>query len=207
MDNIIPPEYIEQISQYVQLYQSTKKELMPTSDVYAFSATVSNESATVLQKNVSPIPDISRSRFVKTMSTSNDMEIMGIYNNSTNTERFKLSLDSKLGVSDALGLLQYNDSVPTLNQILFVSSQSMRLTERLDMELKPNDCIIIAFMKMYNDGTQGSVHIEIGCETISTERKIFFIVLMIVLLFAIIALAYSLLNPSNGVKSGFRRRR
>lgn len=211
MDNFIPPEYMEKISQYIQVYQDTKRKLMPSNDVYMLSATISKDDTSILQKNVSPISDISKTRFAKTISTSRDMEIMGIYNNSANTERFTLRLDSKLGVSDALGVLQYNDASPMLNQIFVVNSQSMRLTEKLDMELKPNDCIIIALMKMQDDGTQGSVDIEIGynengCNGMSVQRKFLFALLMVILFVAICFFIRSV-SKSSQPKSGFRRRR
>jgi hypothetical protein len=96
----------------------------------------------------------------------------------------------------------------------------MLLSEEVKINLKPNDCIIVAFGKMQEDGKSAKVNVitvgknfntppvvndnSYAVSRTSDARKGVFIGLMIVLAIAIGVLIYNITNPP---KAGFRRRR
>lgn len=223
---MLNPDYIiNQLTQAVQMYNVGKAQILTTNAVYSIAAQFSNKN--LANYNVAPITGLSDTSGSQPFEITSDAIATGVYNNSQNTEMFSMILNSELGVNDGLIVIQYNDMSPDLNQILFVKSQEMLLSEEVKIKLKPNDCVIIAFGKIREDGKplrvnittvgknykqqdmlsdspQASVVLGTRTGTVSSTRKSMFIGLMIVLAIATGVFIYTIANPP---KASFRRRR
>ena len=221
------PNYIiNQLAKLVQMYISGKSQIITTNAVYVAAGEFSNEFDPI-KHGVEPITGLSDTENVTPFKITSGYIALGIYNNTQNTEMFSMVLNSVLGVNDGMIVIQYNDTSPDLNQLLFLKNQEMILTEEVKINLKPNDCIIVAFGKIQQDGKPLRVDIAtIGknfvrnaeptnmiagnpntvhhVQGVSAARKGVFIGLMIILAFAIGVFIYNIANPP---KAGFRRRR
>ena len=220
------PNYIvNNLAKLMQAYQNGKAQLLTNNAVYAVAGQFSNEQQ-LTNHNVEPITGLSDTESFQHSEVTTGYIALALYNNSSKTEMFSMILNSTLGVNDALIVVQYNDASPNLDQLLFVKSQEMVLLEEVKINLKPNDCLLIGFGKMQEDGKPLKVNIttigknfirsvptveqptanqnSYAVQSVSSARKGVFIALMIILAIAIGVLIYNIANPP---KVGFRRRR
>lgn len=221
--NYIMSQLTQAAPQLAQKYNSYKSQLLPNSAVYGIIGRFSEQNE-FTKHDVYPMTGLSDKEIPEFFQVSSGSIATAIYNNSTKTEMFSMVLNSVLGVNDALFIIQYNDASPDLDQLLFVKNQEMILSEEVKINLKPNDCIIVAFGKIQQDGKPLKVGITtigknvqqqmdmIGgnpyavhhTQSVSGARKGVFVGLMIVLAIAIGVFIYNITNPP---KAGFRRRR
>jgi hypothetical protein len=219
------PEYnMSQLTNAIQMYNSYKSQLLPNNVVYRIIGQFTEKNE-LKGQDATPISGLSDKEFPLILEIKSGGIATAIYNNSPNTEMFNMILNASLGVNDLLIVVQYNDTSPNLDQLLFVKSQEMLLSEEVKINLKPNDCIIVAFGKMQEDGKSAKVNVitvgknfntppvlnapvvndnSYAVSRTSDARKGVFIGLMIVLAIAIGVLIYNITNPP---KAGFRRRR
>jgi hypothetical protein len=202
---------VNELTNLMQMYNTGKNSIINTDAVYGIAGMFSGQ--TLSNHNIETITGLSDIKALPSnIEITSGSVITAIYNNSSKTEMFTMVLNSVLGVNDGLVIVQYNDALPDLDQILFVKNQEMVLLEEIKIKLKPNDCIIVAFGKIQEDGkplkvsitTIGKNLIKDAVKSVSDARKGVFIGLMIVLVIAIGVLIYNITNPP---KAGFRRRR
>lgn len=211
MDQLIPlsPEEFQGVFQAIS---PLKSSFLKESDTYAFSAHIINPNYVVDGQR--PVTYSEATKFSPSPMTikcngGTDIAIAGIYNNSPSVKTLDTRITSNLGENDCLIILQFNDMMPGVNQVLFVKSQEMHLSERINLKLNQYDGIVIILGKTrVNDTMHSLVKITFDeqCNAVSEGRKMAFMVIMLVLLVAIGVLIYSLLNQSQSGAS-FRRRR
>ena len=203
------PNYIiNQLAKLVQMYISGKSQIITTNAVYVAAGEFSNEFDPI-KHGVEPITGLSDTENVTPFKITSGYIALGIYNNTQNTEMFSMVLNSVLGVNDGMIVIQYNDTSPDLNQLLFLKNQEMTFG-KIQQDGKPLRVDIATIGKNFVRnaeptnmiaGNPNTVHHVQG---VSAARKGVFIGLMIILAFAIGVFIYNIANPP---KAGFRRRR
>jgi len=214
MDQLIPSS-AEEFQGLSQVISPVKSKFLKESDVYVFSANIINPN--YLSDNqsfvtFSKVKKFLNQSFCVTCNGLTDIAISGIYNNSPSVKTLGMEIVSNLTENDCLIILQFNDVSPDLNQVLFIKSQEVYLSEKIKLRLEQNDGIAVILGKTnVNDPATNDVKLIFDAEPETKNehniRKMAFAVIMFVLLVAIGVLIYSLLNQAQTTRANFRSRR